>query len=76
LKFDHGKKTRPGSLCTARAPHRALEEAEIAIDLDRNLAVAYARAGLIKIYLGRAEETYSAVADAMRRSPRDPLMAH
>ena len=41
-------------LCAQRAPRRALEEAEIAVDLDRNLPVAYAHAGLMKIYLGRA----------------------
>jgi TolB-like protein len=58
------------------APKRALRECEIAIDLDRNLADAYAHAGLLKVFLGRAEETESAVNEAMRRSPRDPMLAN
>jgi TolB-like protein len=58
------------------APKRALRETEIAIDLDSNLADAYAYTGLIKLHLGRAEETESAVYEAMRRSPRDPMMAN
>jgi len=56
------------------APKRALRESEIAIDLDSNLADAFAYTGLIKLHLGRAEETESAVFEAMRRSPRDPMM--
>ena len=56
------------------APKRALRESEIAIDLDSNLTDAFAYTGLIKLHLGRAEETESAVFEAIRRSPRDPMM--
>jgi tetratricopeptide (TPR) repeat protein len=53
---------------------RALRASEIAIDLDSNLADAFAYTGLIKLHLGRAEETESAVFEAIRRSPRDPTI--
>ncbi len=55
---------------------RELEAAEIeyqaAIDNDRNLAVAYATAGLTKILSGKAAEARPLVSNAMRLSPRDP----
>lgn len=55
---------------------RELEGAEIeyqaAIDNDRNLAVAYATAGLTKILGGKAADARPLVANAMRLSPRDP----
>jgi TolB-like protein len=44
---------------------------ERALDLDRNLATAYAWIGLGKCYLGRAEETEAYVMEAFRLSPRD-----
>jgi TolB-like protein/class 3 adenylate cyclase/Flp pilus assembly protein TadD len=59
-------------LQASKSPDRALRECELAISLDRNLADAYARAGLLKIFLGRAEETEPEVAAAIRLSPRDP----
>lgn len=55
---------------------RELEAAEIeyqaSIDNDRNLAVAYATAGLTKILSGKAAEARPLVSNAMRLSPRDP----
>ena len=55
---------------------RELEGAEIeyqaAIDNDRNLAVAYAAAGLTKILSGKAADARPLVSNAMRLSPRDP----
>jgi len=53
-------------------PERALRECELALTLDRNLASAHARAGLMKLYLGRAEEMEAHVAKAINLSPRDP----
>ena len=58
------------------APERALREFQLAIGLDRNLAVAHAYLGLMKFYLGRAGETRGHIAEAMRLSPRDPLLFH
>jgi tetratricopeptide (TPR) repeat protein len=52
-----------------------LRECERAIGLDRNLAAAHADAGLMKVILGRGEETEAHVAEAMRLSPRDPLLS-
>jgi TolB-like protein len=57
-----------------RAPERALREFQLAIDLDSNLAVAHAFLGNIKFVLGRADETSGHVKEAMRLSPRDPLL--
>jgi tetratricopeptide (TPR) repeat protein len=54
------------------APDQALRECELAITLDRNLAMAHALAGFLKVILGRPEETNAHVAEAMRLSPRDP----
>jgi tetratricopeptide (TPR) repeat protein len=55
-----------------RAPEQALRECELAISLDRNLALAHGLAGILKVLLGRPEETEAHVAEAMRLSPRDP----
>ena len=55
-------------------PDRALREFELAINIDRNLAVAHAYAGWMKFYLGRFAETETHVAEALRLSPRDPLL--
>jgi Flp pilus assembly protein TadD len=41
--------------------------------LDRNLAHAHAYVGIGKIFIGRAEETESHIAKALRLSPRDTL---
>jgi TolB-like protein/tetratricopeptide (TPR) repeat protein len=63
-------------LYAMRAPERALREFELAVGLDANLAAAHAYLGLIKFSLGSARETRSHVAEAMRLSPRDPLLFH
>jgi TolB-like protein len=63
-------------LYAMRAPERALREFEFAIGLDANLAAAHAYLGLIKFSLGRARDTGAHVAEAMRLSPRDPLLFH
>ena len=55
---------------------RALREFELAIAIDRNLAVAHAYSGLMKFYLGRAAESEAHVTEALRLSPRDPLLFH
>jgi len=55
-----------------RAPEQALRECELAISLDRNLALAHGLAGLVKLLLGRPEETEAHVTEAIRLSPRDP----
>jgi TolB-like protein/class 3 adenylate cyclase/Tfp pilus assembly protein PilF len=56
--------------------HRAtqgLAEAELALTLDSNLAIAHYAIGQAKFYLGRPEEVESSVREAMRLSPRDRL---
>ncbi len=63
---------RATALQASKAPERALSECELAISLDGNLAGAHGRAGLLKIFVGRAEETEQHVSEAMRLSPRDP----
>jgi len=61
-------------LMALRAPELALREIELAISLDRGLPHVHVRAGWIKIFLGRAEEAEGHVTEAMRISPRDPLL--
>jgi class 3 adenylate cyclase/TolB-like protein/Flp pilus assembly protein TadD len=56
-------------------PEAALHELEIAISLNPNSVWAHAQAGLVKIVLGRAEETETDVGTAMRLSPREPGIA-
>jgi len=63
-------------LYAMRAPERALREFEFAIGLDRNLAVAHGYVGLMKFFLGRSHETRGHVEEAIRLSPRDPLLFH
>src|SRR5215471_2277384 len=63
-------------LYAMRAPERALREFEFAIGLDGHLAAAHAYLGLMKYSLGRARDTRAHVAEAMRLSPRDPLLFH
>src|SRR5260221_1628626 len=63
-------------LYAMRAPAQALREFELAIGLDGNLALAHAYAGLMKFLLGRSGETRAHVGEAMRLSPRDPLLFH
>jgi TolB-like protein len=63
-------------LFAMRAPERALREFEFALSLNGNLATAHGYCGLMKFFLGRAQETRTHVAQAMRLSPRDPLLFH
>ena len=58
-----------------RAPDRALEECQLAIALDRNLPWAHANTGVMKLMIGRCEETEPHVAEAIRLSPRDPALS-
>jgi TolB-like protein len=58
-----------------RAPERAMQECELAIVLDRNLPWAHANAGVMKLMIGRCEETEPHIAEAMRLSPRDPALS-
>jgi tetratricopeptide (TPR) repeat protein len=55
-------------------PEHALREFKLAISLDGNLAIAHAYLGLMKFFLGRAGETRAHVEEAIRLSPRDPLL--
>jgi len=61
-------------LFAMRAPERALREFKFAVSLDGNLAMAHAYIGLMKFLLGRGRETRAHVEEAMRLSPRDPLL--
>jgi TolB-like protein len=61
-------------LYAMRGADRALREFEFAIALDGKLAAAHAYIGLMKVFLGRPGETQAHVAEAMRLSPRDPLL--
>jgi TolB-like protein len=63
-------------LFAMRAPERALREFEHAVSLTSNLATAHGYLALMKFFLGRAQETRGHVAEAMRLSPRDPLLFH
>src|SRR6516165_3490262 len=63
-------------LYAMRAPERAVREFEFAVGLDSNLAAAHAYLGQMKFSLGRARDTHTHVAEAMRLSPRDPLLFH
>jgi TolB-like protein len=56
------------------APEHALREFKRAIGLGGYLAIAYAYLGLMKFFLGRAGETRAHVEEAIRLSPRDPLL--
>jgi TolB-like protein/class 3 adenylate cyclase len=49
---------------------QALSEAERALALDGNLAVAYSVIGSCKVFLGRAEETDGVVREAIRLNPQ------
>ena len=57
-------------------PERALRAFQLAVDLDPKLATAHAYLGLTKLFLGRARDTRAHVTEAMRLSPRDPLLFH
>ena len=51
-----------------------MEELEQALTIDPNFARARAFFGLAHVYVGRAEETEGHVVEALRLSPRDPLI--
>ena len=53
---------------------QAQSEYQTAIENDRNLAAAYATAGLTKILQGLSNEARSLISDSLRLSPRDPLI--
>jgi TolB-like protein/class 3 adenylate cyclase len=65
---------RASVLMALRTPELAFREIELALSLDRDLPFVHMRAGWIKIFLGRAEEAEGHVTEAMRLSPRDPLL--
>ena len=52
---------------------QGIAKCEHALALDRNLAHAHNIIGLGKVCIGRAEETESHVAEALRLSPRDTM---
>ena len=52
---------------------QGIAECERALTLDRNLAGAHGYIGLIKFFLGRAEETEGHILEALRLSPHDNL---
>jgi len=49
-----------------------IAESELALRLDRNLAMAHGHIGLAKYLIGRGEETEEHISEALRLSPRDP----
>ena len=59
-------------ILTKRAAE-GIAECNHALALDRNLANAHSLIGLGKILIGRAEETETHVAEALRLSPRDTM---
>ena len=59
-------------ILTRRAA-QGIAECEHALGLDRNLAHANASIGLGKMFVGRAEETKTYIAEALRLSPRDTM---
>ena len=61
-------------LFAMRMPERALREFQLATDVDGTLAIAHAYIGLLKVFLGRAGESRGHILEAMRLSPRDPLL--
>jgi tetratricopeptide (TPR) repeat protein len=61
-------------LCSTNRAQRGIEELERALAIDPNLAQARAFMGLALTYIGRAEQTEAHVREALRLSPRDPLV--
>ena len=49
-------------------------EIAIATEYDPNMAIAHALAGIMKLWAGKARETFDHVERAIRLSPRDPLL--
>lgn len=65
-----------GQILRARKQfEQSIAEYETAVNLDRNLANAYAAGGLTKLFAGRAEQLFAPVEAAIRLSPRDPLLS-
>jgi TolB-like protein/class 3 adenylate cyclase len=62
------------ALVATNRASRGMEELERALAIDPNLARARAFFGLAHVYVGRAEETEGHVVEALRLSPRDPLI--
>jgi TolB-like protein/class 3 adenylate cyclase len=56
-----------------RRAAEGIAKCEHALALDRNLAYAHAYIGMGKIFVGRAEETESHIAEALRLSPHDTM---
>ncbi len=56
-----------------RRAAQGIAECEHALALDRNLAQAHSFIGRGKIFVGRAEETETHIAEALRLSPRDTV---
>jgi len=63
-------------LFAMRMPERALREFQLAVAVDGSLAIAHGYIGLMKFFLGRSAETRGHVLEAIRLSPRDPLLFH
>ncbi|HEV7319089.1 MAG TPA: tetratricopeptide repeat protein [Ensifer sp.] len=57
----------------ARRLHAAVSEAQRAVDLNPNFAVAYMALGWSRIYVGRFAEALEPLYTALRLSPHDPL---
>lgn len=57
----------------ARRPHAAVQEAQQAIDLNPNFALAHMALGWARIYIGRFAEALDPLHKALRLSPHDPL---
>jgi TolB-like protein/class 3 adenylate cyclase/tetratricopeptide (TPR) repeat protein len=49
-----------------------LSELDVAIEIDRNYAVAYNQRGVAHTFLGRAKEAIPEIETALRLSPREP----
>lgn len=58
---------------TNRAP-QGIRECERALELNRNLADAYAHIGAAKLHLGQAEDTEAHIQEALRLSPHDTFV--
>jgi tetratricopeptide (TPR) repeat protein len=61
-------------LCLTGRAQRGIDELERALSIDPNSASAHALMGLARIYVGRPEEAEAHVLEALRLSPRDPLL--
>jgi TolB-like protein len=61
-------------LCLTSRAQRGVDELGRALSIDPNSALAHALMGLAQIYVGRPEETKAHVLEALRLSPRDPLV--